>query len=569
MTQTAPNKDENSKESNKNPTALVAGGAGFIGSHLVSTLVSQNFHVVCVDNLSSGKKENIKDILTSPNFTFIEGDINNPNFSLPEGLKIDYCFHLAGVAEYQNQAEMSLDTLLVNSLGTRQLLEIAKENGAKFILVSSADLYSGAISSSSLRYYFGKAPAGEAVLSVHEAKRFAEALSFEYFKKFNLEVTILRLKDVFGPKMDLERGDELSQILKAAAKKQTIKISGDGLKTINPTYISDVVFGMVKAAVGNFNGEIFILVNPEKVTVESFAQTVKLVAGPVDIEHKKETESLEIPAPHLDLDNTKEKISWRPKVSLAEGISSVIQSLRISESKPEETAAGAAAAEQIPALEQERHAAVEKTIVKKPKRKLSKFIRLAIFLLSLTLVVVTIIYPLLAVTLGSYSGSKNLQSAQNSLQKNNTEASVKEAYLAQTSFTSAEKNLLYVSWLLKIIGLAESSANFDHLLNASSKLAESVRATARASQIVIDTAGKVDLSKKVAEQNLNKALDELYASQERLDQTTAILDSVDWSKIPAKIAPDKDFIYQTTAILQKDAQELIDAINNALGKSAD
>ena len=113
------------------------------------------------------------------------------------------------------------------------------------------------------------------------------------------------------------------------------------------------------------------------------------------------------------------------------------------------------------------------------------------------------------------------------------------------------------------------SANFDHLLNASDKLAESIRSTARASQIVIDTSSKEGLSKEVAEQNLNKALDELSASQERLDETTAILDSVDWSKIPVQIAPDREFIYQTTAILQKDAQELIDAINSALGKSTD
>ncbi len=568
MTPAAPKKDPNLKEVSKNPTALVAGGAGFVGSHLCSTLVSQNFHVVCVDNLSSGKKENIKDILTSPNFTFIEADINNSGFTLPEGLKIDYCFHLAGIEEYQNQAEMSLDTLLVNSLGTRQLLEIAKSNNAKFILVSSADLYSGAISSSSLRYYFGKAPQGEAVLSVHEAKRFAEALSFEYFKKFNLPVTVLRLKDVYGPRMDLARGDDLSEVLQKAAKKETVVIHGDGLKTINPTYISDVVFAIVKASVGDFNGEIFILVNPEKVTVESFAQTVKLVAGPLEIEHKKENQTLEIPSPHLDLDNTREKLSWRPKVSLAEGISSVIHSLQIAEQKAETSDEMQAISIQELPPKVRLDEGSEKIAGKKPKTKLSKIIRIAIFTCSLLLIVVTVFYPLGTVAFESYFGSQNLQSAENLLENNNTEAALNQAYTAQNSFAAAEQNLLYVSWLLKIVGLADRAANFDHLLNASDKLSESIRSVARANQIVIDAANNANLTKADAEKSLNNALDELNSSKDRLEEATVLLNSVDWSKIPAKIAPKKDFVYQTSASLQKESDQLIAAINKALGKSS-
>lgn len=567
MSQTASSKEAKTRDSANTPTALVAGGAGFVGSHLCATLISQNFKVICVDNLSSGKKENIKEILTSANFTFIEADINNPNFALPEDLKIDYCFHLAGIEEYQNKDNLSLDTLLVNSLGTRQILEIAKANSAKFILASSADLYSGAISSSSLRYYFGKTPIGEAVLSVHEAKRFAEALSFEYFRKYGLQVTILRLKDIFGPKMDLERGDDLSQILKAAARKDTIKISGDGLKTINPTYITDVVFGMVKASVGDFSGEIFILVNPEKITVESFAQTVKLVAGPVEIEHKKENETLEIPTPHLDLDNTKEKISWRPKVTLAEGISSVIQSLRMGEIQEQNQIQ----AEPVEVTTKELGVKeVTKNVdSSRPKAKYGKLIRVTIFLASLLLLIVTIVYPLSAVGLGSYFGSQNLVSAENALEANNTKQAVNKAYSAQNSFISAEKNLLYISWLLKIIGLAEKSANFDHLLTAADKLTQSIRSTARANEILVETADRPDLNRQIAEQNLNKSLDELYASLDQLDAVVSILDNLDWNSIPVLIAPDRDFIYQTTVSLQKQADNLIATINSTLGKTSD
>src|SRR3972149_9445522 len=327
----APKTNESSETKNNQPTALVAGGAGFIGSHLVRTLLSQNFSVVCVDNLSTGKKENLKDLLTSPNLTFIQEDINNPSFQLPPELKIDYCFHLASSEEHRASKELSLDTLLVNSLGTRQLLEIARANQAKFILASSADLYSGVISGSSLRFYFGKSPDDESVLSAHEAKRFAEALTFEYFKKFALSVTVVRLKDVYGPKMSFDRSDEIADLLKNALNRQPLKVFGDGLKILNPTFISDVVFGLTKAALGDFNSEIFVLVNPEKITVENFAQTVKLVAGPLEIERKKSEETLDLPFSHLDLENTREKLSWSPKVSLAEGISSVIQSEHLEE----------------------------------------------------------------------------------------------------------------------------------------------------------------------------------------------------------------------------------------------
>ncbi len=568
MTQAAPEKENDTKLGSKVPTALVAGGAGFIGSHLCATLISQNFQVICVDNLSKGKKENVKDILTSPNFTFIEADINSPGFSLPANIEIDYCFHLAGVEEYQNQGEMSLDTLLVNSLGTRQLLEISKANKAKFILVSSADLYSGAISSSSLRYYFGKSEASEAVLSAHEAKRFAEALSFEYFKKFKLPVTVLRLKDAYGPKMDLERGDPISEILKNAAKKEKITVFGDGLKTINPTYISDIVFGIVKASVGEFSGEIFLLVNPDKVTVESFAQTVKLVAGPLEVEHKKETDGLEIPASHLDLDNTREKISWRPKVSLAEGVSSVVQSQRIAEQKSDgQVAPVENAPETALVMEKLETSEVEVKATKKVKRKANHWIRITIFVLSLLLLTVTVIYPLGSVTSQSYFGTRDLNTSVGYLELNSNEQAIEKAYKAQNSFSTAEKNLLYVSWLLKIVGASEKAASFDHLLSASDKLSESIRSVARSNQIVIVTAEKENLTQAEAEKNLNEALDQLYSSKDRLDEATVLLDSVDWSKVPSQVSPEKDFIYQTVAKLQSNSDQLIEAINQTLEKT--
>ncbi len=549
-----------SDNKNKRPTALVAGGAGFIGSYLVRALLSQNFHVVCVDNLSRGKKENLKEVLTAPNLTFLQEDINNPHFKLPSELKIDYVFHLASSEDFEDSVEFSLDTLLVNSLGTRALLEIAKANGAKFILLSAADLYSGAISSSSLRYYFGKSPDNETVLSLHEAKRFAEALTFEYYKKYELPVTILRLKDVYGPKMNFESGDEMARLIGSALKRENLKIHGDGLQTLNPTYISDVVFGIVKAAVGNFNGDIFILVNPEKTTIESFSQNLKLVAGPLEIEHKKDDSLVEIPFTHLDLDNTKEKLGWNPKVNLAEGLSSILQNERL---------IGQSAATMDPSPVPLELSVPPTVVVAKEKQSLpstqgSKWIRPAVFVVSLLLLLVTIIYPISAAAINSWWGTSSLTNAANSLQAQNIKTAQAESLSAQNSFEGAAASVQNISWLSKIVGLSGQSANFDQLLQAGANLSEAISSASAASDLLVKTASRDTLNSDEAIAALNKVVSNLYTSKDKLEQTQLLLALIDWNKLPGWIVPPKGFIADQTTKLQDQVDKLLGEIEKLL-----
>lgn len=550
---------------NKQPTALVVGGAGFVGSHLCETLVAQNFEVICVDNLSTGKRENLKDILTAANFTFIEADINDPNFKLGEEVKLDYCFHLASIEEYKPNKNISLDTLLVNSLGTRQLLEISKENKAKFILFSSADLYSGAISSSSLRYYFGKSPEGEEVLSVHEAKRFAEALTFEYFKKFGLEALIIRLKDVYGPRMNLDRGDELASLIRDSIHKESLKIYGDGLKTINPTFVSDVIFGTVKASIGDFNGEIFILVNGEKVTVESYAQTIKLVSGPLEVEHKKAQDNFELPSYHLDLENTKEKLSWSPKVSLAEGIASVIHSNRMKGSKEAEKEENKLDEVKISSLAETEEKPVKAQRDKKVESKKAFWLRVSIFSFSLLLLTFTVFYPVGSVLFNSYFASKDLQEAAADLSSDRTAVAIDNSLKAQTSFGTAGQNLQNVNWLVKIIGLSSYSSNLDRVFEAATNLAASVRSTARASQILIETADKETLSQAEAKSKLEEALVNLYKSQETIDQSQLVQETINWKSVPTAVLPGKTFFSEETASLSREVDQLIFSIESLTG----
>ncbi len=550
---------KNLESRNTTPTALVAGGAGFIGSHLVSTLISQNFKVICVDNLSTGKKENLKEVLTSPNFTLLEQDINDPKFVLPEGIKIDYCFHLASIEDYLDKG-LSLDTLLVNSLGTKQLLEIARENQAKFILVSAADLYGGAISSSSLRYYFGKTPTQESILSAHEAKRFSEALAFEYYKKYKVPLTIIRLKDAYGPRMNLNRGDEISNLLYSALNKETLEIPGDGLRVVNPTFVTDIIFGLIKAAVGEFSGEIFILVNPDKVTLESFAQTVKLVAGPLELEHKKDPDSFDFGNQHFDLENTREKLSWRPKVSLAEGISSVVHQVQIEKSKKEATKVEEPKEEQT-------HSAKTETKERKGFR-VTRFIRPVVFVLAAGLLVITIFYPATSFGINSYLGKGRIERSYQNLLNENNEASIAAAFSAQKNFQKAEAELNNLDWLVKIVGLSEPSAATDAILAASASLAEAIRLSGRGNEILLTSSENPNLTAQGAKDRLNDSLDNLYAAEDRLEESKLGLEELSWKKVPTYLLPTEQFLNQSTAFLDKQVKQLIATIEENLAKSS-
>ncbi|HSX58430.1 MAG TPA: NAD-dependent epimerase/dehydratase family protein [Candidatus Saccharimonadales bacterium] len=562
MPETAPQTVKNSQ-----PTALVAGAAGFIGAQLCSTLVSQNFRVLAVDNLSSGKKENLKDLLTSPNFTFIEADINNAAVVLPEGVKLDYIFHLAAVEEYKSQKSFSLDTLLVNSLGTRELLELAKAQGAKFILASSADLYSGAISSSSLRYYFGKTPGEEAILSSHEAKRFSEALAFEYYNKFKVAVTIIRLKDAYGPKMNLERGDEIANLLKEALEGRPLTLVGDGLKIIHPTYVSDLIFSLIKAAVGDFNGEIFILVHPDKVTLEKFAHTIKQVTPEAEIEHKKEKDNLEFSTDHFDLDNTKEKLGWNPKVSLAEGIGATLQSFQI-KSNPETTVVEnepeQRAAEQAP-LTPTKEVAAEKS----PKQKRSRsatLVRVAVFTFSALLIFSVLVYPLFSVGVNGYLGTRELKEATSAFENNQNEEASKVSLSSQKHFETAANSLGNVNWALKILWLAKGEQALDQDFATSAALAQSIRLSSAAGQKLFSSADNPNLTAAEAKKSLEDTLDDLSAAEDQISVVKLDLGNLNEKELVGTIAPSKSFLVVQSETLEKENEQLSESIKETLSK---
>ena len=312
---------------------LIAGGAGFIGSHLSKLLLEQNCHVYCLDNLLSGKKENIDDLLDKKEFEFIDYDLTKPlgKLNLPS---IDYVFHLAGIENHLGKKEISLQTLTVNSLGTKNLLQLAKNKNSKFLLGSSLAIFSGMASSQQLETYFGKKENSQSFYSLAEAKRFSETLVFEYFKKHNLDCRIVRVVDPYGPAMSLNIDSQINNLFNHLIQNQSLKVIQDGSQIIYPTYISDLIYGFLKAMFDQqSSGKIYTLADAKGITVLDFSHLLKKVSD-LDLEiefvsDKAEDRQVE----KEDIIKSQEDISWYPKVKLEDGIKKTYDWLKENKAK--------------------------------------------------------------------------------------------------------------------------------------------------------------------------------------------------------------------------------------------
>ena len=223
-------------------TALVAGGAGFIGSHLCEALIGRGMRVICVDNLGTGKMENLKALKGNKNFTFIKADIRK-KINIKGG--IDYIFHLASYASPPYYQAKSIETLMTNSLGTFNLLELAVEKKARYLITSTSETYGDPKEHPQKETYWGNVnPVG--IRSCYdEAKRFAEALTMEFFRKHKLDARIIRIFNTYGPRLQKDDGRVISNFIWQAIHNDPITIYGDGSQTRSFCYVSDQVAGLM------------------------------------------------------------------------------------------------------------------------------------------------------------------------------------------------------------------------------------------------------------------------------------------------------------------------------------
>lgn len=313
-------------------TALVAGGAGFIGSHLCKKLLGDGYKIICIDNLITGTKENLEGLLQNSHFKFIEEDITKSTRQVADqSSKVDYIFHLASPASPNKKSRKSyinypIETLLTNSWGTYRLLELAKDVSARFLYTSSSEVYGDPAVSPQSEEYFGNVNPVSVRSVYDEGKRFGEAITMAYVRKHNLDARIIRIFNTYGPQMQKDDGRVVSNFINQALQKEPITIYGDGTQTRSFCYIDDMVGGITKAMFAKgLSGQVINLGNPDERTIKELATIVK------DMTHSSSRlvyEDLPLDDPKArkpDIIKARKLLDWRPSVSLREGLKRTIE----------------------------------------------------------------------------------------------------------------------------------------------------------------------------------------------------------------------------------------------------
>jgi len=296
--------------------ALVAGGGGFVGSHLCDALLAAGFDVLCVDNLSTGRARNVAHLQGHPRFTFMQHDICQP-FDAPA----DWVFQLASPASPPRYLEHPIETMMVNAVGTQNLLEIARPSRAKFLLASTSEAYGDPLVHPQTEDYWGNVnPVG--IRSCYdEGKRFAEALTMAYHRAHGLDVRIIRIFNTYGPRLDPGDGRVVSNFLAEVLRGQPLTIFGSGEQTRSFCYVSDLVAGIM--AVMQYpagSGEVFNLGNPLERTM---LELVRIIQDVLNVALPTTYHPLPEDDPRRrqpDITKARTILGWEPKVALEDGL---------------------------------------------------------------------------------------------------------------------------------------------------------------------------------------------------------------------------------------------------------
>lgn len=302
-------------------TAVVTGGAGFLGSHLCDKLISEGFKVVCIDNFITGSPDNIAHLFGNDNFTFIKHDVTN--FIHVPG-NVDYILHFASPASPIDYLKLPIQTLKVGSLGTHKALGLAKEKNAVFLLASTSEVYGDPLVHPQNEDYWGNVnPVGPRGV-YDEAKRFAESLTMAYHRYHGLQTRIVRIFNTYGPRMRLNDGRVLPTFIYQALKGEPLSIFGDGSQTRSFCYVDDLIDGIYRLMLSNEVLPVNIG-NPDEITIQQFAEEVlKLTGSKSTIAyHPLPEDDPKVRQP--DISKAKALLGWEPKVSRTEGIKRTLE----------------------------------------------------------------------------------------------------------------------------------------------------------------------------------------------------------------------------------------------------
>ncbi len=308
----------------KNPTSVVTGGAGFLGSHLVDLLLQRGHKVVILDNLVTGNTDNIAHHAGNKNLRFILQDVTEYLFI--DG-PVDYVWHFASPASPVDYRELPIQTLKVGSLGTHKALGLAMHKGARFLLASTSEVYGDPLVHPQTEDYWGNVnPIGPRGC-YDEAKRFAEALAMAYHEEHGLETRIVRIFNTYGPRMRLQDGRVVPAFVSQALNHKPITVFGDGGQTRSFCYCADLIEGIYRLMMSKSHLPVNIG-NPHEMSVLEFAKAIihitgsrsRIVFRPLPQDDPKQRRP--------DINRARNLLKWEPSVTLDEGLRKTIDWFR-------------------------------------------------------------------------------------------------------------------------------------------------------------------------------------------------------------------------------------------------
>jgi UDP-glucuronate decarboxylase len=303
---------------------VITGGAGFLGRHVCERMLKDNKIVYCIDNLITGKMNNIKEFLSNNNFYFINKDITNgltnlvDNGELPNDI---YCiYHLACISSPPFYKKYALETLSTSFDGTRNVLELAKLTNAKVLFSSTSEVYGDPLVHPQYEEYYGNVNTLGERSCYDEGKRVAETLIYEYKRCYNLDVKIVRIFNTYGPYMDINDGRVITNFIKQINGKEPLIIYGDGSQTRSFCYVDDLINGLLLLMESKEQGPINIG-NPYcEFTLNNLVEKFqKIVNNPLQVKYIESTQN-DPKQRKPDISKAKKLLNWNPSIQLEEGI---------------------------------------------------------------------------------------------------------------------------------------------------------------------------------------------------------------------------------------------------------
>jgi len=312
------------KGKGRQPTSVVTGAAGFLGSHLTDLLIARGHKVIGIDNFVTGAIENIDHLGGNQNFKFIQQDVTEFLFLHD---RVDFVWHFASPASPIDYLELPIETLKVGSIGTHKALGLARNKGARFLLASTSEIYGDPLVHPQKEEYWGNVNTIGPRGCYDESKRFAEAMTFAYHREHQVDTRIVRIFNTYGPRMRLRDGRVVPAFVGQALSGRSLTVFGEGKQTRSFCYCSDLIEGIYRLMMSDTNDPVNIG-NPQEMTILEFAERIVRITGSKSRIIYKPLPQDDPKQRQPDITRARRLLGWEPVVPLDDGLKRTIDYFR-------------------------------------------------------------------------------------------------------------------------------------------------------------------------------------------------------------------------------------------------